>query len=435
MTLLNMLKKGVKRTLFTTPSHNQKAHADKFLDSYYKIDYSEIEGFDNLHNPLGEIFKAQIRCAKVYGAKSLFFLNQGSTQGILASILTVASVGDKILIARNCHKSVLNGTILAKCDVDWIMPEYDENFGIYKEINPENLENILKFTQYKAFVITSPTYDGVISDIEKIAKICRQYGVILIVDEAHGSLLNFAEGRASAISQGADLVVNSLHKNAGAINPAAILMIGENSEIERDEVQKNLNLITTTSPSYPLLANIESIINFLASSKGKKEIEKLIKNIRKYKEKIKELGFEILEGENIEDTKISIRCKNGLSEELFEKHNIEDEEENENSLLFLCGIGTNENKLKKLYNALKKCREYANAHEKVQKEPFPCTKIQPHKAHKIETTITSKNNALHKISGETIIPYPPCRGIIYKGEIIQEYHLDFIEENVEVIDE
>ena len=435
MTLLNMLKKGVKRTLFTTPSHNQKAHADKFLDSYYKIDYSEIEGFDNLHNPLGEIFKAQIRCAKVYGAKSLFFLNQGSTQGILASILTVASVGDKILIARNCHKSVLNGTILAKCDVDWIMPEYDENFGIYKEINPENLENILKFTQYKAFVITSPTYDGVISDIEKIAKICRQYGVILIVDEAHGSLLNFAEGRASAISQGADLVVNSLHKNAGAINPAAILMIGENSEIERDEVQKNLNLITTTSPSYPLLANIESIINFLTSSKGKKEIEKLIKNIRKCKEKIKELGFEILEGENIEDTKISIRCKNGLSEELFEKHNIEDEEENENSVLFLCGIGTNKDKLNKLYNSLKKCKEWAKTNKIAQAEPFPCTKIQPHRAHKIQTTITSKNNALHKISGETIIPYPPCRGIIYKGEIIQEYHLDFIEENVEVIDE
>ncbi len=430
-----MLKKGVKRTLFTTPSHNQKAKYDKFLESYYKLDYSEIEGFDNLHNPTGEIFKSQIRCAKVYGAKSLFFLNQGSTQGILASILTIAGEGDKILVARNCHKSVLNGTILAKCDIDWIMPEYDENFGIYKEINPENLENILKFTQYKAFVLTSPTYDGVMSDIEKIANICKQYGVILIVDEAHGALLNFAEGKACAISQGADLVVNSLHKNAGALNPSAILMIGENSEIERDEIQKNLNLITTTSPSYPILANIESTINHLANHKGKKEIEKLIKNIKKYKEKIKELGFEILEGENIEDTKILIRCKEGLSEELFTKHNIEDEEKNENSLLFLCGIGTDEKKLKRLYNALKKCKEWAKTNKLAQQEPFPCTKIQPHKAHKIKTTVTSKNNALHKISGATIIPYPPCRGIIYKGEVIQEYHLDFIEENVEVIDE
>ena len=430
-----MLKKGVKRTLFTTPSHNQKAIFDKNLNNYYKIDYSEIEGFDNLHNPCGEIFKAQIKCAKVYGAKSLFFLNQGSTQGILASILTVTNEGDRILVARNCHKSVINGTILAKCNIDWIMPEYDEIFGIYKEINPKNLENILKYTDYKAFVITSPTYDGIISDIEKIAKICKQYGVILIVDEAHGALLNFTKGRVSAIAQGADIVVNSLHKNAGALNPAAILMIGENSEIERDELQKNLNLITTTSPSYPILANIESTINFLASSKGKKEIEKLIQNIRKYKEKIKELGFEILEGENIECTKILIKCKKGLSEELFEKHNIEDEEENENSLLFLCGIGTNESKLKKLYSALKNCKEYAKANEIALQESFPCTKIQPHKAHKIKTTVTSKNNALHKISGETIIPYPPCRGIIYKGEIIQEYHLDFIGENVEVIDE
>lgn len=435
MSLLNMLKKGVKRTLFTTPSHNQKAQFDKFLDTYYKLDFSEIEGFDNLHNPSGEIFKAQIRCGKIYAAKSLFFLNQGSTQGIIASILTVADIGDKILVARNCHKSVLNGTILAKCDIDWIMPEYDSEFGIYKEINPENLENILKFTQYKAFVLTSPTYDGVISDIEKIAKICKQYRVILIVDEAHGALFNFTEGKKSAITQGADLVVNSLHKNAGALNPAAILMIGENSEIERDEIQKNLNLVTTTSPSYPILANIESTINYLASTKGKKETEKLIKNIKIYKEKIKELGFEILEGKNIEDTKILIKCKNGLSEELFEKFNIEDEEENENSVLFLCGIGTGKEKLNKLYGALKKCKEWAKTNNNAPAEPFPCTKIQPWRAYKIKTTVTSKDNALHKISGETIIPYPPCRGIIYKGEIIQEYHLDFIEENIEVIDE
>ena len=248
------------------------------------------------------------------------------------------------------------------------MPEYDENFGIYKEINPENLENILKLTSYKAFVITSPTYDGIISDIEKIANICKQYGVILIVDEAHGALLNFTENKKSAISQGADIVINSLHKNAGALNPAAILMIGENSEIERAALQKNPNLIKTKSPSFPILANIESTINYLASTCGRKEIEKLIRNIKKYKEKIKSLGFEILEGENLEEARILIKCKKGLSEELFEKYDIEDEEENENSILFLCGIGTNENKLKKLYNALKKCREYANTHEKVQKE-------------------------------------------------------------------
>ncbi len=430
-----MLKKGVKRTLFTTPSHGQHAPFDKFLEDYYKLDYSEIEGFDNLHNPCREIFKAQIKCAKIYGAKSLFFLNQGSTQGLLASILTVSSEGDKILVARNCHKSVLNGTILAKCDVDWIMPEYDENFGIYKEINPKNLEDILKLTSYKACVITSPTYDGVISDIEKIAKICKQYGVILIVDEAHGALLNFTENKKSAIKCGADIVVNSLHKNAGALNPAAILMLGEDTEIERDEIQKNLNLITTTSPSYPLLANIESTISYLAGNTGKSEIKKLIKNIKKYKEKIAQLGFEILEGENIDETRILLKCKRGLSEELFEKYSIEDEEENENSILFLCGIGTDEKKLKTLYSALKKCKDYAKTPAPAVCEPFPCTKIQPWKAHKTNTTMTSKSNALHKISGKTIIPYPPCRGIIYKGEVIQEYHLDFVEENVEVIDE
>lgn len=430
-----MLKKGVKRTLFTTPSHSQKAQFDKFLDSYYKLDYSEIEGFDNLHDPCGEIFKTQIKCAKIYGAKSLFFLNQGSTQGLLASILTVCGEGDKILVARNCHKSVINGTILAKCDVDWIMPNYDENFGIYKEINPKNLEDILKLTNYKAFVLTSPTYDGVISDIEKIAKICKQYGVILIVDEAHGALLNFTENRKSAISYGADIVVNSLHKNAGALNPSAVLLLGKETEIERDEIQKNLNLITTTSPSYPILANIESTVNFLAGSVGRAKISKLIKNVKKYKEKIAQLGFEVLEGENIDDTRILLKCKKSLSKELFNKFAIEDEEENENSILFLCGIGTNEKKLKTLYKALKKCKEYAITTETASCEPFPCTKIQPWAVHKIITTVTSKNNALYKISGKTIVPYPPCRGIIYKGEMIQEYHLDFIEEDVEVIDE
>ena len=226
MSIIKLLSKKPERILFTTPSHGQKSPYLPNLEGYYNWYYSEIEGFDNLADPSGAILRAQGRASDCFGAKNTFFLTGGATLGILAAMKSVIQEGDRVLVARNCHKSVYNGLVVTCARVDWLMPETNDYFGIYGEINPEEVENNLKLNQYKALIVTSPTYEGVNSDIESISKICRQYGVYLIVDEAHGALYNFSDKLPkTALEQGADFVINSLHKNAGAPNECALLHV------------------------------------------------------------------------------------------------------------------------------------------------------------------------------------------------------------------
>ena len=193
MSIIKLLSKKFDRILFTTPSHNQKQVFGKYLESFYNIDFSEIDGFDNLSNPKGPILFAQAKTAEIFGAKHSFFLTQGATTGILAAMKAIIRPGDKILVARNCHKSVFNGAIVSAAIVHWFMPETNDGWGIYTQIDPEKLEKSLKNAKYRAFIMTSPTYEGVSSDIEKISQICKKNNVYLIVDEAHGTLHNFSD--------------------------------------------------------------------------------------------------------------------------------------------------------------------------------------------------------------------------------------------------
>ena len=258
MSIIKLLSKKCDRTLFTTPSHNQKALFSQNFDGFYKHDFSEIQGFDNLSNPKNSILISQGKTSEILKTKQSFYVVQGATTALLAAMKAIINPADKVLVARNCHKSVFNGLILTAGYVNWFIPETDEDWGIYTHIDPEKLESTLKLDNYKAFIMTSPTYEGVNSDIEKISNICKKYNTYLIVDEAHGSLYNFSENLPkTAIEQGADVSINSLHKTAGALNQCALLNISSNiKNIDVQIFQKALNIFQTTSPSYPLLSNL-----------------------------------------------------------------------------------------------------------------------------------------------------------------------------------
>ena len=249
--------KKKKRTLFTTPTHGQgdfvvPETAKMIGRKFFSCDFSEIEGFDNLSHPTGMLKTAQDSAARIFGAKSTFFLTNGSTSGIVATMLSVLHRGDKVLIARNCHKSVYNGLVLSGAVPLWLIPQYNEDWGIYESINIDYLEEMFeKNKDIKAFIMTNPTYEGAMSDIYRISAICKQYGALLIVDEAHGALWNFHKALGTpSLLQGADIVVQSLHKTAGALNPSALLHIGKEADINPKDIQQALNLISTTSPSY-----------------------------------------------------------------------------------------------------------------------------------------------------------------------------------------
>ncbi len=433
-----------KKALFTTPSHGQKAPFLKELDAFYKRDLSEIEGLDNLSNPKGVIKYAQFRACEIYQTEKTLFITQGATTGILAAMKVVIRPTDRILIARNCHKSVLNGAVLCNADVDWILPDTTSDisaqWGIYGEINPKTLENQLKLNDYRALIITSPTYEGITSDIEAISMVCKQYNTYLIVDEAHGSLFNFSDSfPKTAIEQGADLSVNSLHKNAGALNQCALLHLSKDvKDISADMIQNALNLFHTTSPSYPMLSVIEENINFLNSKEGLKKIDELVFNILSLKKYFLNTPVKFLDTDDVTKLFIKVQGLSGLelSDILYKEFNIEDEFANEYGVLLLTGIGTTKAKLDKLRIALLKIIETKRNNIKTPPfvfQPQPLVKIQPCLAFYAKETLVNKEDSKLMISSSSIIPYPPGIGVLYPGEAIQEYHMKFLDENTGVI--
>lgn len=445
MSIINFIKKFKKlnRILFTTPSHNQGEFIVPVCSSligrkFYGSDYSEIEGFDNLSRPTGIIKLAQDEAARIYGTKATFFLTNGSTSGIVAAMLAMLNRSDKVLIARNCHKSVYNGLVLTGAVPVWVMPHYNSDWGIYEPVNYDYIEETLrKNSDIKLFIMTNPTYEGLMTDVYRVSSICRKYGVKLLVDEAHGALWQFHKALGTpALLQGADVVVQSLHKTSGALNPSALLHISAESGLEPKSFQDALNLITTTSPSYPLLLNIEGTINYLNSEKGKLKISELVKNVNRFIRTVREIPNLEVFSYNNDITKILVRVTNmsgfELSDILFEKYNIEDELANEKSVLFLTGIGTAKLKLKKLEKAL--IEICANNIKITNDNDFQSDSILPEpRVRYIPSLIWNKpykevelKYALSRVSMELIIDYPPGIPILLPGEVIKKEHIEYM---------
>ena len=345
MSFINLFRKKNKKLLFTTPSHSQKFFLVKKFQHFYKYDISETDA----HNPEAELEKAQKRASEIYGTKQTLFLTNGSTSGIITGVLATTNKNDNVLIWSNAHKCHKNAVELAGCNPVYYNLPTDNNWGIPDKTTVEILEPYFKNNSIKSMILTSPSYYGIVSDIQAIKQLCKKYNAYLIVDEAHGALYPFSEELPQSAVNIADITVQSLHKTAGGLNPTALI----HSNLDYD-IQPFLNKINTTSPSYPLIASIEANINYL-NSKGKNKIKKLIQLINNIRTSCPNIEFG---GDDI--TKILIK-KEGLtgyelSETLFEKFNIEDEITNEVSTMLLTGIGTSAKKLEKLKQALMKIK-------------------------------------------------------------------------------
>lgn len=336
MGLISILKHKCRKTLFTTPSHGGEFCIYHKFYQWYHSDISETDAY----NPEEALRKAEEKAAKIYRVKTVKFLTNGSTSGIIAAVLACCRKGDKLLIWDNAHPSHSNAGKLAGAEIITYQLPYNEEWGIYEAVN--NTEDLIKKYSPRAIIITSPSYEGIVSNIPEISRICKKYGVYLIVDEAHGALYPFSGNLPESAVKYADFTIQSLHKTAGGINPTALLHC--NCDLD---INKALSRINTTSPSYPMLATIEANINYLNSAKGRKKIECLISEIKKIKKSLTNLQFY---GDDI--TKILIK-KDGLSgqelsELLFDRYNIEDERANEKSVMLLTGLGTSKEKLRRL---------------------------------------------------------------------------------------
>ena len=299
---------------FHMPGHKRREIPDGMQRDFsdpYGIDITEIDGFDNLHHAEGILKDAMDEAAAVYGADRSWYLVNGSTCGILSAVFAVTENGGRILTARNCHKAVYHAIYLNRLRAEYLYPEEIVEFGINGGIRAEDVRKALekdamrcagksgdmrgKRTKIRAVLITSPTYEGVVSDIRAIADVAHEYGIPLIVDEAHGAHLEYADRchsfPKSALECGADIVIQSLHKTLPCFTQTAILHI-KGDRVDQDRVARYLSMFQTSSPSYLFMAGIQRCIRYMDST-GRDGMIRYEERLKWFMEQMK--GLQVLE--------------------------------------------------------------------------------------------------------------------------------------------
>lgn len=456
---------------FHMPGHKRNVSLLEGMDPF-SVDITEITDFDNLHHATGVIKEAMDNAAKYWGTDKTWFLVNGSSCGILAAINAVTDIGDSIVIGRNCHKAVYNAVALRNLQVQYLYPEYIEKYGLNGGYNPDELKKILNENKnVKAVVITSPTYDGIVSDIEAIAEVTHKYGVVLIVDEAHGAHLGISDKLPKpAYKLGADLVIESVHKTLPALTQTAILhLAGERVSCEK--VEECLGIYESSSPSYVLMASIDKCIRELQTN-GKDRMEKLLTINKEFRNNVNNLnniyvpGAELIGEYQVYDVDLTklIICVNPdvcdgkqLADMLRTKYHFEMEMESARYVLGITSICDDENEIIRLAKCLKEIDvmldeklnifhesigetgrfnlEETGDKEKVDLEfgKRPQVNLLRNKvscsvyeAKKKKMKSVEIANSEGMVSGEFLYLYPPGIPLLVPGEIISRELLDQI---------
>lgn len=388
-----------KRYPFHIPGHKRNK---KFNIVGAEIDITEIDGFDNLHNPNGLILDIENRLTKLYKSEKSFLMVNGSTVGILSAIFAVCNENDTVIIARNCHKSVYNACFLRKLNIVYIEPEYDNENGFYKNIKQTTIdEAINNYPNAKAIVITSPTYEGYISNISST--------IPLIIDSAHGAHLfkNYPK---------ADIVISSLHKTLPALTQTAVGNIYNAKYINKFKLY--LDIFETSSPSYILISSVDKCLDCL---------EKCNYTLNKFN-----LELDKLKVLNVDDNaKIIISTAKAnisgveLSEILRKYYNIEVEMASINYVILITTIGDEEEAIDMLKKALINIDnqiEYCNKNC-IDKPTCP-NSIQ--QISYVKGIITDFDKSIGLISNEFVYAYPPDIPILCPNEVITKEVFNYI---------
>lgn len=408
------------------------------LPDVYKIDITEITDFDDLHDPKGPILELEERLALLYDVSKAWFLVNGTTVGILSAILAMTKDDDHILIARNCHRSVYHAAMLNRLRTSYILPEFDEN-GIASPISVNDIKfELNRKKDIKLVVITSPTYEGIVSDIPEIAKIVHESGALLLVDSAHGAHLGMSKFfPENAAQQGADVVVESLHKSLPFLTQSAcLLQPRENEELSR-RIRENLSYLETSSPSYVFMAAAARGIEFLEKN-GPGLFNELNKNLVDFYDSIKKdskIGLLKKKGHDL--SKIIILSDNypgggiQLEEDLKREANIELEMSSFEYCIALASIMDTKEGFERLKNGLiaisrnikiKKAVDTRIVIPSVGQQKMNLSKAMQSDIELVEVTM-----AENRICAGFIGMYPPGTILVAPGEIVTRKHVNLVE--------
>ena len=286
--IYNKLRKleAEKRIPFHMPGHKRTDFGAFF--GIEQMDITEITDYDNLHEPEGIIRESMNLVKDIFKSKESWYLVGGSTLGILIAISSVCRQGDKILIGRNCHKAVYNCIRLLQMESVYCYADISEEYDVCVDMKPEAVEKKLKENpDIKAVVITSPTYEGIVSDIASIKKMMEPYKIPLIVDEAHGAHLIFHDYFPSSATEcGADLVIQSTHKTLPSFTQTAVLHLCSDL-VSKEQVEEMIDIYETSSPSYLLMASAEYGIMYMKEKQG--QLEEYVDNLKNFRSKCEQL--------------------------------------------------------------------------------------------------------------------------------------------------
>lgn len=426
------------------PGHKRRLKTDTMRE-LAQIDITEIDGFDNLHDAQDILKRIQEEAAATYGAEESFFLVNGSTAGILSAISTAVSPGGKILMVRGAHKSAYHAAYLRDLQIAYLWPGVHPLFGCNLPATAKDVEEALQQTpDVQAVFIVSPTYEGLTADVKSIAEAAHKRNIPLIVDEAHGAHLGF-DGRwpESSVKQGADLVIQSLHKTLPAPTQTAILHVN-GKLVDRCRLRRFLGIYQTSSPSYIFMAAMEDAIATTSANR-----EKLFGDFWEYWKGMTESlsacrNLIFLKEENSDPGKLAVMDKTGfldgeqLYEMLLHKYHLQPEMAAGRYVLAMFTIGDTKEGYERLTKALLEIDEYITAERKQRTQE----KLMEREGNRMADAVTpvciqKKTQAVisigrawdtpkewvllkdaeGKTAGEYVNLYPPGSPIIVPGEI------------------
>ena len=458
---------------FHMPGHKRREIPDGIPGGFpdpYGIDITEIDGFDNLHHAEGILKDAMETVAAIYGADRSWYLVNGSTCGILSAVFAATENGGKILTARNCHKAVYHAICLNRLEAEYLYPEEITEFRINGGIRAEDVRKALekdamrcagnsgdvrgKITKIQAVLITSPTYEGVVSDIRAIADVAHEYGIPLIVDEAHGAHLEYADQchsfPKSALEYGADIVIQSLHKTLPCFTQTAILHV-KGKLVDQDRISRYLSMFQTSSPSYLFMAGMERCIRYMDGD-GRNEMIRYEKRLERFMERMEGLQvLEVLDREicgkyrtvaGWDPSKIvvsTMRAEDFHGEELAEtlrrKYHLEMEMTAPEYVIAMTSLMDTEEGFERLGTALLEIdgalrrRTESGRKEKAASETpeglesklsHPVRRMLICEAMDADTERTAFQDTVGKVSAEFVYLYPPGIPIIAPGEVFTD---------------
>ncbi len=425
----------------------------------YRYDLTELEGLDVLSEPSECLLESQAGVAQQFGVGYSYFLVNGASVGLIAALLAAIKPGEKVLLPRNVHRSVLSGLILSGAQPVWFLPERLPEWGLWGAVSLENLTTQLhRHPDVRAVCITSPTYEGIGSDVQELSALCRAQGITLIVDEAHGSLWPFTEQLpASACGFECDAVIHSMHKSGGSLTQSALAHLPKGSRIAPDVFQQALNALQTTSPSYLLMASLEASVAFLSSAQGQSRIQGLMEKNHALRRHLAETLQTFRLFQPAEDwlgfwdpCKLYFRHSSLPGEEwgayIESERQIAYESASPEGVLYLANLGLEAEDFEAFRQVLQEEDKWlaaAGATDSMAQAglelPNPSVLVPemallPREAFFCNGERVSLTQALGRVAKETIVHCPPGIPVLFPGERIQEAHLAFLpEEGVLVI--